>query len=204
MKPHSGNREWFKQGKKIEFTWGYADCNNKQPFHVSIEPCEEDGSYNATYKFTEIKCGIEDLAFDIDFTQVFLKDNEKVVFTKGVFDKKPQCQANHGHKVSYTVSKSKTQPLALPDSNYLAECHDDECKLNVDTTGNKVNQEKSAYIWAWFDGQYGKLEHGKAVGPFVMYFCSPSGIVVPHEINTMLEYDLTKTDRISFPKWKFM
>jgi hypothetical protein len=133
-----------------------------------------------------------------------LKDNEKVVFTKGVFDKKPQCQANHGHKVIYTVSKSKTQPLALPDSNYLAECHDDECKLNVDTTGNKVNQEKSAYIWAWFDGQYGKLEHGKAVGPFVMYFCSPSGIVVPHEINTMLEYDLTKTDRISFPKWKFM
>ena len=116
IKPHSGNREWFKQGKRIEFTWGYADCNNKKPFHVSIEPCEENGSYNATYRFTEITCGIEDLAFDIDFTQVFLKDHEKVVFTKGVFDKKPQCQANHGHKVIYTISKSKTQPLELPDS----------------------------------------------------------------------------------------
>lgn len=48
-------------------------------------PCEEDGSYNLTYDVTEIKCGIEDLEFNIDFQDVFLKDNEKVVFTKGTF-----------------------------------------------------------------------------------------------------------------------
>jgi len=66
-KPNENNREWFKEGKKIEFTYGYSDCNNKKPVHVSIIPCEEDGSYNSTYEITEIKCGIEDLDFEIDF-----------------------------------------------------------------------------------------------------------------------------------------
>lgn len=66
-----------------------------------------------------------------------------------------------------------------------------------------MNQEKPAYIWAWFDGKYKKMEHSKVVGPFMMYFCTPSGIVMPKEINAMAEYDLTYKDRISFPKWKF-
>jgi hypothetical protein len=116
IKPHENNKEWFKQGKKIEFTYGYEDCNNKAPMHVTIMPCEEDGSYKADYEITEIPCGIEDLDFEIDFENVFLKDNEKVVFTKGQFSKKPQCQANHGGKVLYTVHKDGKQPKDLPDS----------------------------------------------------------------------------------------
>ena len=90
--------------------------------HFSIQPCEEDESFNATYEITEIKCGIDDLDFEIDFEQVFLKDHEKVTFTKGQFTKKPQCQANHGSKVLYTVHKDGKLPLALPDSEYYATC----------------------------------------------------------------------------------
>jgi hypothetical protein len=79
----------------------------------------------------------------------------------------------------YSISKDNKEGKVLPDSGEYAVCTGDECKFNVDTTGNHVNQEKTAYIWAWFDGKYHKLEHGKNVGPFTIYFCSPTGIVVP-------------------------
>jgi hypothetical protein len=68
VKPNDTNKEWFKQGKKIEFSYGYENCDQKKPFHVSIMPCEEEGDYELNYEFHEIPCGIGNFTFDIDFT----------------------------------------------------------------------------------------------------------------------------------------
>ena len=68
VKPNDTNKEWFKEGKRIEFSYGYEDCRSKLPFHVSVVPCEEDGDYEASYNITEIPCGMADFTFDIDFT----------------------------------------------------------------------------------------------------------------------------------------
>ena len=90
MKPNDTNKEWFKQGKKIEFSYGYENCDERKPFHVSIMPCEEEGDYELNYDFKEIPCGIGNFTFDIDFTQVVLKMKEKVTYEKGFFTN-PHC-----------------------------------------------------------------------------------------------------------------
>ena len=101
-KPNDTNKEWFKEGKKIEFSYGYEDCRSKLPFHVSVVPCEEDGDFEAIYNNTEIPCGMQNFTFDIDFTQAVLKMHEKVTFQKGFFSD-PHCEASHGGKVIYTI-----------------------------------------------------------------------------------------------------
>lgn len=159
-KPNDQNKEWFKQGKKIEFTYGYENCDQKKPFHVSIVPCEDEGDYDLSWNITEIPCGISNFTFDLDFTQQVLKMQEKVTFERGTFTD-VHCDASHGKKVVYTVGQNKNSSLALPESESRAECESGECKIDVNVGGLMGNQAKSAYIWAWYDGKVGNMTNGK-------------------------------------------
>lgn len=66
--------------------------------------------------------------------------------------------------------------------------------------GEKINQGAKAYLWAWYDGYVGDVANSKVAGPFKILFCSIDGAMETHPLG---EYSLTKTDKISFKKWRF-